>query len=84
MTAFAQNAPEVLRPPKGSQVAIVVFEDLQCPDCRRAAPLLAEAGQDVQIPVVRIECELQDQRQLVDAGGGVCALFRHQVENGGQ
>ena len=53
MTAFAQNTPEVLRPPKGSQVAIVVFEDLQCPDCRRAAPLLAEAGRTYKIPVVR-------------------------------
>ena len=53
LTASAQNAPEVLRPPKGSQVAIVVFEDLQCPDCRRAAPLLAEAGRTYKIPVVR-------------------------------
>ena len=53
MTALAQNTPEVLRPPKGAQVAIVVFEDLQCPDCRRAAPLLAEAGRTYKIPVVR-------------------------------
>ena len=53
LTAWAQNAPEVLRPPKGSQVAIVVFEDLQCPDCKRAAPLLAEAGRTYKIPVVR-------------------------------
>jgi protein-disulfide isomerase len=47
MTAFAQNAPEVLRPPKGSQVAIVVFEDLQCPDCRRRRRC-SLSGQDVQ------------------------------------
>jgi len=53
VAAWAQNTPEVLRPPKGSQVAIVVFEDLQCPDCRRAAPLLAEAGRTYKIPVVR-------------------------------
>jgi protein-disulfide isomerase len=31
----------------------VVFEDLQCPDCRRAAPLVAEAGRTYKIPVVR-------------------------------
>ena len=37
LTAFAEDVPEVLRPPKGAQVALVVFEDLQCPDCRRAA-----------------------------------------------
>jgi len=53
LTAFAQDVPEVLRPPKGTQVAIVVFEDLQCPDCRRAAPLVAQAGQTYKIPVVR-------------------------------
>lgn len=41
-----------LRPPKGAQVAIVVFEDLECPDCRRAAPLLEEASRTYKIPVV--------------------------------
>jgi protein-disulfide isomerase len=53
LTAFAEDVPEVLRPPKGAQVALVVFEDLQCPDCRRAAPLVAQAGQTYKIPVVR-------------------------------
>ena len=52
-TAFAEDVPEALRPPKGAQVALVVFEDLQCPDCRRAAPLVAQAGQTYKIPVVR-------------------------------
>lgn len=51
--ARAQEVPEALRPPKGAQVALVVFEDLQCPDCRRAAPLVAQAGQTYKIPVVR-------------------------------
>src|SRR6059036_1912910 len=51
--AFAQVVNPALRPPKGAQVAIVVFEDLQCPDCRRAAPLVAEAGRTYKIPVVR-------------------------------
>ena len=53
LTAFAEDVPEVLRPPKGAQVALVVFEDLQCPDCRRAAPLVAQAGKTYNIPVVR-------------------------------
>jgi protein-disulfide isomerase len=43
----------VLRPPKGSQMAIVVFEDLQCPQCRREAPLVAQAGRTYKIPVIR-------------------------------
>jgi protein-disulfide isomerase len=42
-----------LRPPKGASVAIIVFEDLQCPDCARAAPLVEEAGKTYKIPVVR-------------------------------
>ncbi len=41
-----------LQPPKGYALAIVVFEDLQCPDCRRAAPLLEEAAKTYQIPLV--------------------------------
>jgi protein-disulfide isomerase len=52
--AFAQDTMEsVLRPPKGSQVAIVVFEDLQCPMCRRTAPLVEQASKTYHIPVVR-------------------------------
>jgi protein-disulfide isomerase len=43
----------VFRPPKGSQVAIVVFEDLQCPMCRRTAPLVEQASKTYKIPVVR-------------------------------
>jgi protein-disulfide isomerase len=54
LRSSAQQAVNpALRPPKGSQVAIVVFEDLQCPDCRRAAPLVKEAARTYKIPVVR-------------------------------
>src|SRR5882672_11830835 len=48
-----ETADSVLRPPKGAQVAIVVFEDLQCPMCRRTAPLVEEAARTYKIPVVR-------------------------------
>ena len=51
--AVAQGTPEVLRPPKGAQVAIVLFEDLQCPMCRRTAPLVEQASKTYKIPVVR-------------------------------
>ncbi len=52
--ASAQDtADSVLRPPKGSQVAIVVFEDLECPMCRRTAPLLEQASKTYKIPVIR-------------------------------
>ena len=48
-----ETAQSVLRPPKGSQVAIVVFEDLECPMCRRTAPLVEEASKTYKIPLVR-------------------------------
>lgn len=53
LIALAQEPPSVLRPPKGSPVALVVFEDLQCPQCARAAPLLAQAAQTYKIPLVQ-------------------------------
>ena len=52
--AAAQDTVDsVLRPPKGSQVAIVVFEDLQCPMCRRTAPIVEQASKTYKIPVIR-------------------------------
>jgi protein-disulfide isomerase len=56
-----------LRPPKGAQVAIVVFEDLQCPDCRRAAPLVKEASKTYKIPVVRHDFPLPFHNWSYDA-----------------
>jgi protein-disulfide isomerase len=50
--AGAQGAASVLKPPKGSEVALVVFEDLQCPDCRRANPLVHQAAKTYNIPIV--------------------------------
>ncbi len=55
--AFAADASS-LKPPPGSKVALVVFEDLQCPDCARAAPLLEEAARVYKIPLVRYDFPL--------------------------
>src|SRR4051812_27501619 len=43
-------AAATLRPPKGAKLAIVVFEDLQCPACSQVEPLLAQAAQNYKIP----------------------------------
>jgi len=43
----------MLQPPAGAKVAIVVFEDLECPDCARAAPLLHDAAKAYNIPLVQ-------------------------------
>jgi protein-disulfide isomerase len=45
--------PTALKPPVGSRVAIVEFEDMECPDCARANPLLKEASEQYHIPWVR-------------------------------
>lgn len=42
-----------LKPPPGSHVAIVEFEDMECPDCANANPLLKEASEKYHIPWVR-------------------------------
>src|SRR5499427_6266305 len=53
LSAAQDTVDTVLRPPKGAQVAIVVFEDLECPMCRRTAPLVAQASKTYKIPVIR-------------------------------
>jgi protein-disulfide isomerase len=56
-----------LRPPKGAQVAIVVFEDLQCPQCRRVAPILEQASKTYKIPLVRHDFPLPMHNWSYDA-----------------
>ena len=41
-----------LKLPPGARVAIVMFEDLQCPDCARAYPMVWEAANAHHVPVV--------------------------------
>jgi protein-disulfide isomerase len=49
----------MLKPPKGSKVAIVVFEDLECPQCAKAAPMLHEAAKKYNIPLVQYDFPLR-------------------------
>ena len=49
--AFGSDASS-LKPPPGAKVAIVMFEDLECPDCARAYPVVWEAAKAHKIPVV--------------------------------
>ncbi len=48
----AQEQSAILKPPKNAKLALVVFEDLECPDCAAAAPLLRKAARDYNIPLV--------------------------------
>lgn len=65
--ALAQDKASILKPPKGASVAIVIFEDLECPDCARAAPLVAEASRTYKIPLVRHDFPLPMHPWAYDA-----------------
>jgi protein-disulfide isomerase len=70
-TALVAQGPstkrDILKPPKGAKVAIVVFEDMQCPDCRRAHPLVKEAAKKYNIPVVTYDFPLPQHNWAFDA-----------------
>lgn len=53
VSAFAADAATALQPPPGVRVAIVVFEDLECPSCSSAEPMLKNAEQSEHVPLVR-------------------------------
>lgn len=48
----ATDFASLLTPPRGAKVAIVLFEDLQWPDCAAAHSLVWEAAQAHNVPVV--------------------------------
>lgn len=41
-----------LKPPPGAKVAIVMFEDLECPSCALNFPTVQDAGESHHVPVV--------------------------------
>ena len=49
--AFAADGSQ-LKPPPGAKVAVVVFEDLECPSCATAYPRIWEAANASKVPVV--------------------------------
>lgn len=51
LSGFAADGSS-LKPPPGAKVAVVVFEDLECPDCARAYPVVWDAANAHKIPVV--------------------------------
>ena len=70
LTASAQNsAPpgkgntfrdtSMVKPPAGSKVAIYEFEDLECPACAHAFPIIHQAADHYKIPLVRHDFPLK-------------------------
>jgi protein-disulfide isomerase len=56
-----------LKPPPGARVAIVVFEDLECPSCGTAYPLIWEAAKAHNVPVVLRDFPLAKHPWAFDA-----------------
>lgn len=56
-----------LKPPPGARVAIVVFEDLECPDCARAYPVVWDTANAHHVPVVLHDFPLQMHPWSFDA-----------------
>jgi protein-disulfide isomerase len=50
-TAFKDTSP--IKPPPGAKVAIFEFEDMECPACAHAFPIVHQAMQHYNIPLVR-------------------------------
>lgn len=48
----AENIASLLPPPMGTKVAIIVFEDLEWPDCASAYPVLLQAARAHNVPLV--------------------------------
>jgi len=62
--ALAQGATgfkdtSMLRPPAGARVAIYEFEDLECPACAHAFPIVHEAVEKYKIPLLRHDFPLK-------------------------
>src|SRR5215831_20725327 len=48
---FAADGSQ-LKPPAGAKVAVVVFEDLECPSCAKAYPQIWQTARVHHIPVM--------------------------------
>src|SRR5258708_29328753 len=51
VSAFAADGSS-LKPPAGAKVAVVVFEDLECPSCAAAYPKVWDAANAYHVPVM--------------------------------
>jgi protein-disulfide isomerase len=67
IAADAPGDTSALHPPAGSRMALVVFEDLECPACAAADPLLLQAERNYGLPLVRHDFILPQHKWSKDA-----------------
>ena len=56
VTAFRDTS--MLKPPPGVKVAVIEWEDLECPACRNAFPIVHSAIAHYHIPLVRYDFQI--------------------------
>jgi protein-disulfide isomerase len=66
VSVFAADA-SFLKPPAGAQVAVVVFEDLECPSCAKAYPVIWETANAQHVPVMLYDFPLRQHPWSMDA-----------------
>ncbi len=65
-SALAADASS-FKPPAGARVAIVVFEDLECPTCARSYPVVWDAAKAHNVPVLLHDFPLPKHAWSFDA-----------------
>ena len=63
----------LLKPPAGSKVAIVVFEDLGCPACAHAHPIELQTAAATHVPILRFDFPFA--QHIWTEQGAVCARY---------
>lgn len=62
-----------LKPPSGAKVAVIEYEDMECPYCAKAFPLVHAAAKQYQIPL--IECDYQITYHHWSHDAAICAHY---------
>ncbi len=57
----------MIKPPPGQKIAIYEFEDLECPACARAHPIVMAAIEHYKLPFIRKDFPLQNHIWSTDA-----------------
>ncbi len=70
---FKAEGKSILRPPAGSKVAVIVFEDLGCPSCAANHPYELKTVEAAHVPLVRYDFPFAQHIWTFE--GAVCARY---------
>ena len=66
----------MLKPPPGSRVAVIEYQDLECPGCARAYPMVHAAVAEAHIPLEEYDCQVPSHHWSHEA-----AIFAHYLRD---